>query len=856
MRSESAVLPGISTYLAVSAAAFFLPLLTLPPGHRVMAYALLALAVLLRLFRLPEASWFAGSGRPLILALCCVALCWIYPSAWWASFGLLALGGLLYATRSPLLLRPADALLKTGFGLAVGLLLVHPAIFLFANLQRDLPAAWAAQWLGRLFQAGASLLGGDLYLATPDENLPFSVALEWTAPLFRLVALGIFLRLLWLHRPRKLLLRLLLYLALFVAWSGLMLLFQYQLGAALKFYEYPWNPLFQVALALPLVLLAYAVAGVRGSSAYAAASAEGPVEQAAGGVSGPAATPGREPTLTPAFRSAGFWSVVLCTGLIAGGLCFHDPGTRKAGRVLIDDGHSDWEWSTEPMNTSQFGTKTTYNYHGMGRLLSRYYDTRITFEPLLPALLDSTDVLILKTPTRAYSDEEQAAILDFVERGGGLYMISDHTDVFGMSTHLNVLAEHFGFSYNKDSVFDLWSTKDQFWKPEDLLVHPAVHHTPYYRYLTGCSIRPGLGCELAMVGPQAGSDLLCYAISNFFDNHYPRTELRFGNLVQTVVAHKGRGRVVGFSDSTTYSNFAMFWPGRLEHLLSIIEYLNRRNSAIPWRLLMMLAGIVALALGTRGRGPSREDLLPGAALALVLVLPLLRGLDRAAYPLPEEQRALPSISVDTLYAELNVPLRTKPEQDDPLNMETFFIWLYRSGKIPVLSAGAIPEHSTMHVLVNPSGRPSAEHREQYRRFMEQGGTLVLAAMPGRLDYGVNAWLDEFGLRFGTRAVRDAIVDSPVHTLPVWVDRALTVEGGEAFYFLEDGCAVATRRDVGTGSLVLSGLADCFNNQHLGRYDSVPSELSFEYLLMYYAHLGMELPGRLEVAGAAEGPGTD
>jgi len=121
------------------------------------------------------------------------------------------------------------------------------------------------------------------------------------------------------------------------------------------------------------------------------------------------------------------------------GLTFRDPGRIKTGRLLINEHGSDWEWTTEPMNTEVYNERTTYNYYCMAEFLKYYYDVGVNFEPLSPDVLKDVDVLILKVPTQPYQAAEIDAVANFVEQGGGLWVIGDHTNVFGSSSFLNPL---------------------------------------------------------------------------------------------------------------------------------------------------------------------------------------------------------------------------------------------------------------------------------------------------------------------------------------------------------------------------------------------------------------------------------
>jgi hypothetical protein len=356
-----------------------------------------------------------------------------------------------------------------------------------------------------------------------------------------------------------------------------------------------------------------------------------------------------------------------------------------------------------------------------------------------------------------------------------------------------------------------------------------------------------------MAGAEAGAAPVCYHESNFFNPHPPRAEFRFGSLVQVAAVKVGKGRVLGFTDSTTYSNFAVFWPGRLEQVLAALEWLNRRNSALPWTLPCVAAGLLLLALALRRRLDARAWL--AAALAgAALVLPLLRAQQAAAYPPPKMRQPLPTASLDSTLSQVRFPLLDKLDPADPQNLETFFIWLHRTGRLPRLSAGEVPAGSDLHLLVNPQRPPDSARRAELKAFMEQGGTLLVALRPSQYAPGLNAWLGPLGLRFGSRLVQQQTAALEGEADSVWVDEALSVEGGAPFAWDALGTPLAAAAPVGRGKLVVSGLADCFNNLHLGTYDSVPAGPTLESLRVVYRHLGLVLDqGRLR---AEEGPAAD
>ncbi|NQU38765.1 MAG: hypothetical protein HQ523_02315 [Lentisphaerae bacterium] len=112
-------------------------------------------------------------------------------------------------------------------------------------------------------------------------------------------------------------------------------------------------------------------------------------------------------------------------------------GVQQFGRVLIDDAHSNWEWST-PFERHSFGEKATYGYGSLRALLQRYWPTDVNESTSLDSIdLSLYQVVILKTPTKPYTPSEIDAVLEFIHAGGGVWMIGDHDNLFGMGQYLN-----------------------------------------------------------------------------------------------------------------------------------------------------------------------------------------------------------------------------------------------------------------------------------------------------------------------------------------------------------------------------------------------------------------------------------
>lgn len=135
--------------------------------------------------------------------------------------------------------------------------------------------------------------------------------------------------------------------------------------------------------------------------------------------------------------------IIIFVFSITGFFGFFDHGIKKQGRILIDEGHSDWEWTTKKFDTEWYGRQSTYNYYSLAQYLKKFYSVEQKIENLTDSLLVNYDILMIKTPTEPFSNDEINSIKKFVTYGGGLFLVGDHTNVFGITTNLNPIATEF-----------------------------------------------------------------------------------------------------------------------------------------------------------------------------------------------------------------------------------------------------------------------------------------------------------------------------------------------------------------------------------------------------------------------------
>jgi hypothetical protein len=497
-------------------------------------------------------------------------------------------------------------------------------------------------------------------------------------------------------------------------------------------------------------------------------------------------------------------------------LGYEDPGHLKDGRVMIDEAHADWEWADEPFDTTAYGIRAEYNYYCLREYLSHFYTVSVNSESISTARLDSIDVLMIKTPTEPFGAGEIDAIEAFVAGGGGLLLIGDHTNLFGMSTHLDALGERFGMRFRCDDTFDIVTTGFSHYRKPRSGFHPAAREVRDFGFLTSCSIEGGMRTRPVMLGCGLGSEEADYSHPNFFGNIAYELCDRFGVFLQAGAAAFGEGRVMLFSDSTCFSNFCMFSPGRCELALGLIDYLNRRGTRYPFvtPLMLGLIGLLgtALALCVLRRGRSRAvgwspalilpALLAGGALGLF-------GTSHVNAALYGSLGRLKTDSVVLFDAEhTTASFFTYPgvlRRPGTMGFEALYLCAQRIGAHP--STGGLGELRTIQpsgvVVVNPTQSFSKEDLIAVDTFLKEGGTLLLLESIRNGASTANELLGHYGIGIGPIRERDARTGC--------ITPLLKVRGGIGLSHDESGRIRTAFVPVGKGVLLVA--IDSFSYSH-------------------------------------------
>jgi hypothetical protein len=522
----------------------------------------------------------------------------------------------------------------------------------------------------------------------------------------------------------------------------------------------------------------------------------------------------------PRARLAGAAALVLLSGGLATlAVGWAPPGARQAGRVCFVERHSTWEPTTRPYDTTWYGEDASYNYAAAYDYLGQYYEMSRLLESdrIDDDSLAGIDVLVVKTPTARYARDEVAAVVRFVRRGGGLLLIGDHTNVFDSGTFLNDLARCFGFALRHDQLLGLAASPYDQHYVRPWTAHPIVQHLPPMDFAISNSVDPGRSFGRAAIrNTGLWSMLPEYRHSNYMPVPQQVPEMRYGAFIQTWATRQGAGRVLAFTDSTIFSNFCVYQPGKIELLRDMVEWLNHRGGfePLPWLLPLALLPLTAGLWVARGRGDAWMLLLAAGLCGWALGGTTAGAMNRRAMPVPDAPRPMTQVVIDRTVSRA------------PLSKGAFTVgdgagyglleqWIPRlGGCFTRRQRGLDALRGEMLIVITPDGAVTDEFREALTGYVAGGGKLLVIDSPENSSTTANSLLWPFGLSMlHDRAWRGTLALDG--TWPgIEVERAWEVTGGEPVARLGQRPVGAMARH-GEGIVLAVGFGSVFNDTRMG-----------------------------------------
>jgi len=367
---------------------------------------------------------------------------------------------------------------------------------------------------------------------------------------------------------------------------------------------------------------------------------------------------------------------------------------------------------------------------------------------LTEEMLEGAAALVMVLPAAGLDDVQVARAHRFVERGGSLVVLADHTDLMGIMEPANRLLAPAGIRVLFDSAF------------------PAVPF--WHRCLSGplaAGNGPtglGTGASLAIRGPARPLLVARYGLSDrgdranagpgaFLGNYAYDAGERIGDLPVAAWARVGKGRIVAFGDTSSFQNLPLPFSHRFVHALlapmalpasparqapggrpagrqvAIVDMSHLNDIAADFWRKDSIGGLLATL--------QRTDRIPIVARSTASLRQLLDRHPRALWVLVAPRRRLPASLAATLRDRLrrgaDLLVAAGPESSRAVGplLREHGMWIEQLplGPVPVLG----------HVLAvdEPHARPADGSGPQFKRAWAVGMTR-----PG----SVRIWYEAFG----------------------------------------------------------------------------------------------------------------
>ncbi len=237
-----------------------------------------------------------------------------------------------------------------------------------------------------------------------------------------------------------------------------------------------------------------------------------------------------------------------------------------------------------------------------------------------PSDLKGKQVLVLVNSPKIWSGAERAILLDFVERGGGLLILGDHTDVFGLMVGFNSLLAPLGIEFQFDSAYPA----REGWRDCSRSAPDAFCSTwesTNSGIAIGASLKVRGRARPLVTGRYSHSDagMRQNVIGSFLGNYAYDDGEQYGDQILAATVTYGSGRIIVFGDTSPFQ-------GGLSHtypnvVAPLLEVLARPTALIDRHYARSLLGIIGLSylclLAFRRPSPSAF-----VALALSILLGL------------------------------------------------------------------------------------------------------------------------------------------------------------------------------------------------------------------------------------------
>jgi hypothetical protein len=418
------------------------------------------------------------------------------------------------------------------------------------------------------------------------------------------------------------------------------------------------------------------------------------------------------------------WVVFIVVGIVA--LVYAPRVPARTGRVLLD---ARGEFSLDPLVWGAYGPdiERGASLATLPVLLrSRGFAVTISDTTITGSALEDHDVLVVMNPSYEFSEAELASIWAFVERGGGLLVLGDHTNISETMRPLNALIEPTGVRIEFDSAIPQvrrWTWYDCM-RVHPHLVTRGIRDETDVKISVGASIHLPFEAVPLFSGRDAFTDYGNWnnAQGAYLGNMQHDAHETLGDIPLAAVVHRGLGKAIIFGDTSTFQRSAIYNTHEL--VTRVFTYLATPGVGEP-SLPVRIAGAIAVVVGVVGLFSAGAAALPAVAVVSVVGLVSFLGLGgRARVEIPPLGTAR-----EIAWVDLDHGNRVDLHTGEPTGISGFVDHLWRHGYLPLGMKrfdGQALDDAAIFATVAPARGFGRGEREALERFVEGGGLLIVA----------------------------------------------------------------------------------------------------------------------------------
>lgn len=271
-----------------------------------------------------------------------------------------------------------------------------------------------------------------------------------------------------------------------------------------------------------------------------------------------------------------------------------EPPDDEGSWILVDLLHTQLQNPVD--HRLDRGVYAYQGVHGFSRLFDHLGDhgypwTATRTMRIDEGLLEGFSVLFVNLLHRNYPDfepEEISAIQAFVEAGGGLFVIADHSNVYRHAERLAPLLAPMGIEVGYHTALDSDAVAGSAWiLIRNLAEHPTNEGIELLSFQTGGVLESQLGT--AFLSEDGFGDFWDESNDEGFYGNWrydgdPSLEPRGADTPVIAAGEYGAGRVLVVGDQNVYGDVWLHFADNFAHALNGFEWLARReDDATPLR---------------------------------------------------------------------------------------------------------------------------------------------------------------------------------------------------------------------------------------------------------------------------------